>query len=264
MGFSKLNYKVKNGIAIVQMNCLKNLNAVDEKMASDLIDAMKEAESDPDVKVVVLSSAAKSFSAGGDIGFFNDQLKAGQDMDLSTLFYLVGVLADYMKKMSKPIISSVNGAAAGAGVGLALGADFMICVDNAKFILAFVNLGLVPNTGSTYLLAKNIGVNRTMEIVSSGRPFSAQEAKDLGLACKVVPAECLEKETMIYAERLASGPLKSYKNIKKQIYNAVFDEYREWLSDIELPTQQECSVTQDFKEGCMAFAEKRAAKFSGN
>lgn len=175
----------------------------------------------------------------------------------------VGVVADGMKKMSKMVITSVSGAAAGAGVSLALGGDFMICADNAKFILAFVNLGLVPDTGATYLLSKAIGVPRTMELAATGRPVSAEEAKELGLAYKVTTVEELEETTMKFAKKLAAGPLISYKNIKKQIYDANYSDYKKWLDETEIPTQRECAASMDFQEGCKAFMEKRKAVFKG-
>ena len=154
-----------------------------------------------------------------------------------------------------------SGAAAGAGVSLALGGDFMVCADNAKFILAFVNLGLVPDTGATYLLAKAIGTARTMELAATGRPVTAQEAKDWGLAYQVVPVEELDAATMKLARKLATGPLISYKNIKKQLYSAVYADYKQWLDETEVPTQRECAASLDFQEGCKAFMEKRKAVF---
>ena len=168
-----------------------------------------------------------------------------------------------LKKMSKMVVTSVCGAAAGAGVSLALGGDFMICADNAKFILAFVNLGLVPDTGATYLLAKAIGTARTMELAATGRPVTAQEAKDWGLAYKVTTVEELDEVTMKFAKKLAAGPLISYKNIKKQLYDVSYADYKKWLDETEVPTQRECAASMDFQEGCKAFMEKRKAVFEG-
>lgn len=174
-----------------------------------------KAEKDPNVKVLVIKSAGKAFSAGGDIGYFYKLIQAGGEVNMDGLIAKVGIVADGLKKMSKMVITSVSGAAAGAGVSLALGGDFMICAEDAKFLLAFVNLGLVPDTGVTYLLSKAIGTSRTMELAATGRPMGAEEAKELGLAYKVVPVEELEEVTMKFAKKLAAGPLISYKNIKK-------------------------------------------------
>ena len=264
MNLEKLIYTVEDSIGIVTMNYLKNLNAIDEQMADELMYVVDVAEKDPNVKVLVIKSAGKAFSAGGDIGYFYKLIQAGGEVNMDGLIAKVGVVADGMKRMSKMVITSVAGAVAGAGVSLALGGDFMICADNAKFILAFVNLGLVPDTGATYLLSKAIGVPRTIELAATGRPVLAEEAKELGLVYKLTTVEELDEVTMKFAKKLAAGPLISYKNIKKQIYDANYADYKKWLDETEIPTQRECAASVDFQEGCKAFMEKRKAIFKGN
>ena len=263
MELQKLIYTVEDGIAVVTMNYMKNLNAIDEQMADELMYVVDKAEHDPDVRVLVIKGAEKAFSAGGDIGYFYKLIQAGGEVNMDGLISKVGSVADGLKKMSKIVITSVSGAAAGAGVSLAIGGDFMICADNAKFILAFVNLGLVPDTGATYLLPRLIGPNRTMELAATGRPVGAEEAKALGLAYKVTTVEELDSVTMAFAKKIAAGPLLSYKNIKKQIYDAMYVDYKKWLDETEVPTQRECSASMDFQEGCKAFMEKRKAVFQG-
>ena len=263
MDLQKLIYTVEDGIAVVTMNYMKNLNAIDEQMADELMYVVDKAEHDPDVRVLVIKGAEKDFSAGGDIGYFYKLIQAGGEVNMDGLISKVGSVADGLKKMSKIVITSVSGAAAGAGVSLAIGGDFMICADNAKFILAFVNLGLVPDTGATYLLTRLIGPNRTMELAATGRPVGAEEAKALGLAYKVTTVEELDSVTMAFAKKIAAGPLLSYKNIKKQIYDAMYVDYKKWLDETEVPTQRECSASMDFQEGCKAFMEKRKAIFQG-
>ena len=263
MELQKLIYTVEDGIAVVTMNYMKNLNAIDEQMADELMYVVDKAEHDPDVRVLVIKGAEKAFSAGGDIGYFYKLIQAGREVNMDGLISKVGSVADGLKKMSKIVITSVSGAAAGAGVSLAIGGDFMICADNAKFILAFVNLGLVPDTGATYLLTRLIGPNRTMELAATGRPVGAEEAKALGLAYKITTVEELDSVTMAFARKIAAGPLLSYKNIKKQIYDAMYVDYKKWLDETEVPTQRECSASMDFQEGCKAFMEKRKAVFQG-
>lgn len=263
MDLQKLMYTVEDGIAVVTMNYMKNLNAIDEQMADELMYVVDKAEHDQDVRVLVIKGAEKAFSAGGDIGYFYKLIQAGGEVNMDGLISKVGKVADGLKRMSKLVITSVSGAAAGAGVSLALGGDFMICADNAKFILAFVNLGLVPDTGATYLLTRLIGPNKTMELAATGRSVGADEAKALGLAYKVTTAAELDAVTMDFARKMAAGPLLSYKNIKKQIYDAMYSDYKKWLDETEVPTQRECAASMDFQEGCKAFMEKRKAVFEG-
>lgn len=263
MKLEKLLYSVEDGVAVITMNYMKNLNAIDEQMAEELKAALDEAEQDPEVRVVVLKGADRAFSAGGDIGYFYDLVQSGGDVNMDSLIHKCGLVANGMKKMSKIVITSVSGAAAGAGISLAVGGDFMICADNAKFILAFVNLGLVPDTGATYLLSKSIGAARTMELATTGRPMTAGEAKAVGLAYQVVPKEELTETTMTFARKLAEGPLIAYKNIKKQMYAANYADFRQYLDETEVPTQREAAASDDFKEGCCAFMEKRKPEFIG-
>lgn len=263
MELKKLIYTVEDGIATITMNYMKNLNAIDEQMADELMYVVDAVEKDPAVRVVVLKGGQKAFSAGGDIGYFYDLIQAGGEVNMDGLIGKVGVVADGLRRLSKMVITSVAGAAAGAGASLGLAGDFVICADNAKFILAFVNIGLVPDTGVTYLLSKNIGPARTMELAATGRPLGAEEAKSLGLVYQVTTPEELEEATMKLARKLAAGPLISYKNIKRQIYNACYADYKQWLDETEVPTQASCSASLDFQEGCKAFMEKRRAAFTG-
>lgn len=263
MELNKLLYTVEDGVATITMNYLKNLNAIDEQMADELMYVVEAVERDPAVRVVVLRGGQKAFSAGGDIGYFYDLIQAGGEVNMDGLIGKVGVVADGLRKLSKLVITSVSGAAAGAGASLALAGDFVLCADNAKFILAFVNIGLVPDTGVTYLLAKNIGPARTMELAATGRPLGAEEARALGLVYQVTPPDQLEEATRKLARKLAAGPLISYQNIKRQIYGACYSDYKAWLEQTEVPTQAACSASMDFQEGCKAFMEKRKAVFTG-
>lgn len=259
----KIQYCVQDGAAVIHMNCPGNLNAIDERMAEELDLALAFAEENPKAGIVVLKGLERAFSAGGDIRFFYDQIQAGGEVDMDGLIGRVGAVADRMKKMGKLIIAAVSGVAAGAGVSLALGADFILCTEETRFILAFVNLGLVPDTGAAYLLSRSIGAARALELAVTGRPVGAAEAKQLGLVYKVVPAGDLDQAVMDLASRLAKGPLVSYANIKKQIYDASFADYRKWLDETEVPTQHECSNTVYFREGVRAFMEKRRPVFTG-
>ena len=243
MKLEKLQFVVEDRVGIITMNYMKNLNAIDDQMADELMYVVDTCENDPNVKVVVLKGMPKAFSAGGDIGYFYNLIQQGGEVNMDSLISKVGNVTDGLKRMSKLVISSVSGAAAGAGVSLAFSGDFVVCADNAKFIMAFVNLGLVPDTGGTYLFVKSLGIQKAMELCVTGRPMKAQEAKDAGMVYDVVPAEELDDTVMKLAKKFASGPLLSYKNIKKQIYQAGLADYKKYLDECEIPTQRECAAS---------------------
>ena len=263
MEYKKNIFTVEDHIGVIAMNFPANLNAIDMEMVEELLSILDECEKNPEVKVVVIKSAVKAFSAGGDIGYFYKNIQAGGELNMDDLIEKAGLVSLNIKKMSKMVITSINGAAAGAGANLALSGDFIVAADNAKFIQAFVNIGLAPDTGGSYLLSKMVGPQRAMELCATGRPLGAEEAKEWGLVYQVCPKEELEEQTMKLAKKLASGPLVSYASIKKQFFEANYADYARYLAEGEVPAQSMCIASKDFKEGVCAFIEKRKAEFIG-
>lgn len=261
MDFKKIKFSVVEGIANIVLNSPKNLNALDEPLLDDFCEALEICYNDDAIKVVVISGEGKAFSAGGDIAAMIKGIKTG-DMVLAPGVRKVSTTALKLRNLKKPVIASVNGAAAGAGFNLALLCDFRIAADNAKFIQAFVNIGLVPDMGGTFLLTKMIGAAKATELLMLGRPVDANEALSLGLVTKVVPVEELEKETIKLAKKLCYLPSNSLKNIKSLINRAAFNGFETDLQN-EVEYQVACGQTEDFKEGVFAFAEKRKANFTG-
>lgn len=260
MELTKCRMTKDNGILRIVMHHPDNFNAIDEQMAAELHHCLMAAEAD-DVRVVLLSGMERCFSAGGDIRYFYDKVEADDVGD----FEIVAAcfqLSDAMRRLPKPVIAAAAGAMAGAGANLALSSDFLICADNAKLIQAFVNIALAPDTGGLYLLAQTIGWRRASELVMTGRPVDAAEAKALGLAYDVVPVSELDGAATALAERLAKGPALAYAAMKTMLYEAVFQGYGDYGA-LEAKLQKACGHSDDFKEGVRAFIEKRPPDFHG-
>jgi enoyl-CoA hydratase/carnithine racemase len=262
MEYKKIIFSVENGIARIILNSPKNLNAIDEPMVDEIMDALKIIEKSEDAKVVVLSGSGRSFSAGGDIRMMIRCIEGNNLRDLDGGILKVGMLSLALKKFSKPVIASVHGAVAGAGFNVALACDFIIAAENAKFIQAFVNIALVPDAGGVYLLTRAIGVNRTNELIMTGKPLSAEDAKDLGLVNNVVSEEELFSETENFAKKMTQGPSLAYQRMKELIFESEYLGFEKYL-ELEVKNQKLSGRTEDFKEGIISFAEKRRSEFQG-
>lgn len=261
MEFTKLKFSVENGIASIVLNSPKTMNAFDEVLVKEALVALELCEQQDEIKVVVISGAGDNFSGGGDIGFFYRGIQTNS-IDWHHLFKLAGEWAIRIKKLSKPVITAVKGAAAGAGFSTALLSDFCIAAENAKFIQSFVNVGLVPDTGSAYLLAKSVGVHKATELIMTGRVVTAQEGKELGFVYQVTSADDVEAEAMKLASKLAHGPSVAYAYMKKLMFETSFSDFEKFLES-EAEYQTKLCATEDFKEGIRAFVEKRKPVFQG-
>lgn len=260
MGLTKVIYEVKDKVAFITMNSIKNLNALDSDMINELVQALNAAEEDENARAIVIGGMGKAFSAGGDVGYMYRLIKEDKVILLKDGIEQVANVTMTIKKMSKPVVASVHGAVAGAGFSLALACDFCIAAENANFIQAFVNLGLVPDAGGMYLLSKAVGVNRAIALSMTGKPVSAEEAKVMGFVTEVCAADQLAERTTKMAVRLAHGPALSYKNMKQLAYESNFKDFEEFVKK-EIEAQTECGFSDDFKEGVTAFVEKRKPAF---
>jgi len=261
MEFQSILYSVESGIAKIILNTPHNLNAFNETMILDVLQALRAAEEDENVKVVVIGANGRAFSGGGDIG----EMIEGAKQDIVIFDKTVGPIAQIsftIKKMKKPVIASVFGAVAGAAFNIAIACDFCVAADNSKFIQAFVNIGLIPDAGGLFLLTRSIGINKATHLAMLGTPVTAQQGADYGFVYKVCPPEALEEETMKLAARLAAGPSVSYGFMKELIYESQFQGYEAYTA-LECSKQMACGYTADFKEGVFAFGEKRKPSFTG-
>lgn len=252
---------IAEGIARIRFNRPKVLNAIDEAAVLALAVAVDRVAKDETVRVVVLSGEGKAFLAGGDVGRFH---AAGRDAPkvVSAIIEPFHHAVLSLSAMPAPVIASLHGAVAGAGVSVALAADLAIAADDAKFTLAYTRIGTSPDGSSTFSLPRVVGLRKAMEIALLSDTIDAAEALRLGMVNKVVPAADLAAETDALAKRLASGPTLAYGRIKHLLRSS----FGHSLSD-QLHAERDAFVasagTKDFAEGVAAFVEKRTPSFEG-
>jgi 2-(1,2-epoxy-1,2-dihydrophenyl)acetyl-CoA isomerase len=258
--FQTLLYQLDAGVLTVTLNRPESYNACNEQLTTDLQAALKEAASDPNVRSIILTGAGRAFCSGQDL---KDAPAPGTRRSLAdSLMRRYNPIIRRLTTIPKPVIGALNGVAAGAGASLALACDLRIAAEGASLLQAFVNIGLVPDSGSSWFLARMVGYSRAFEIASLGEKVTAQQALELGLVNRVVPAEMLMDEARALAERYANGPTKAYGYIKKMLYRAQNVSLDEAL-DYEVFMQEAAGRTGDYREGVQAFVEKRKAAFKG-
>jgi 2-(1,2-epoxy-1,2-dihydrophenyl)acetyl-CoA isomerase len=262
MAYQYIKYeRKKSRIALITLNRPEKRNPLTPKLREELIEALKEAERDEQINVIILTGAGKAFCAGGDIEKFAKRI---QEEDPSqkrrSSIDRFGAWAVEIAKVDKPIIAAINGVAAGAGISIALLCDLRIASDQAKFILAFIRMGLVPDVGLTYLLPRTIGMGKALELFYTAGKLDAQEAYGIGLVNKIVPHEKLMEEALAMASQIAKGPRIALRLIKRAVYRELVSSLQE-QTELEGLMQNICFSTEDHKEGVKAFLEKRAPNF---
>jgi len=264
MDYKMLKLARDGKVAVITLDYAPTLNALDMNLALELEAALKEVEEDTGVKVIILTGAGRAFCGGGDIRFMKAHCEEPDfaDKSMGPLAEKLSEIVMRIKVMPKPVICAVAGAAAGGGCNLAFGCDLILAADNAKFIQAFVGIGLIPDTGGAYFLPRLIGHHRAMEMFMTGRPVSAQEAKDLGLVIEVTTKEELLDKAMTLAKKLADGPALAYARMKELMFYSEFRDFGSFIQ-AEVNLQNKCASSADFREGITAFLEKRKPDFTG-
>jgi 2-(1,2-epoxy-1,2-dihydrophenyl)acetyl-CoA isomerase len=258
-----LDYSVADGVAVITLNRPDVLNAFNDELGMAALNAMTDASTDEDVRCIVITGAGRAFSSGEDLGALADSYKEGRAPELgSTLTDRYNPLIRSIRTAPKPVVAAVNGVAAGAGASIALASDFRIASEHAKLVLAFVKVGLVPDSGAMWFLTKSLGAAKAFELSALGDPVSADEGLRLGLFNKVVPAGDFEGAWKSFAGDLAAGPTRAFALIKTLANDAMERSLDEQL-DREVDAQTEAGRTDDHLEGVNAFFEKRAPNFRG-
>jgi 2-(1,2-epoxy-1,2-dihydrophenyl)acetyl-CoA isomerase len=246
----------------VTLNRPDAMNAWDKPLATGLREAVEAAAGDDDVRVVVLTGAGRAFSAGADLRAGFDLTPEGHPDVGTALRGRYHPIITGLRRMPKPVVAAVNGVAAGIGCSLALAADLVVARESAYFLLAFANIGLVPDGGSSFFVPERTGMARATEMAMLGERVSAAQALEWGLINRVVPDGELEAAVDELAARLAAGPTMAYAGIKEQL-NAWSLARMEDQLELEAGIQVRQASSPDFAEGVQAFLEKRPARFQG-
>ena len=254
---------VADHVATITINRPDVLNAFNDAFSSEFIGTLKDVDKNPEVRVVVIAGAGRAFSSGQDLDDLKAKYVHGHVPHLGPdLKKRYDPWVKRIRTMDKPVIAAVNGVAAGAGCSLALACDMRIASEHAKFIEVFVNVGLVPDSASTWVLPRLIGLGRAMDLCLTGRPVGAQEALSIGLVNQVVPADELESATAKVASRLASLPGRALALTKRLLNQSMETSMTEQL-EAEAFAQETAGLTEDHFEGVTAFLEKRTPAFKG-
>lgn len=254
-------YKKEDAVAIITLNRPDRYNAVNRDLNEQLQAALHRAGEDDEVRALVLTGAGQGFCAGADMENFSAGLKPEEGRDIITKTYQP-LMRDFLT-LQKPIIGAIHGSAAGVGAALALACDLRVMADNASLLYAFINIGLGPDGGAGWLLARQVGYSRAFQIAIEGKKVAADRCLELGLTNKVVSADKLLEETKAWAHQLAERPTLAVGITKADLHHALTHDLYENIA-FEAEQQMAAFASQDLQEGVMAFLQKRKAKFTGN
>ena len=259
--YETVNLHRRGGELRIELNRPEAMNAWDKQFGEDLRSAVERAAAD-DVRAVVITGAGRAFSSGADLKAGFEPTPEGDPDVLTPLRERYHPIIVGLRRLPKPVLAAVNGPAVGIGCSLALAADLVVAKESAYFLLAFVNIGLVPDGGSSFLVPERVGLARATEMAMLGERVSAPDAVAWGLINRCVGDDAFDAEVDALAARLATGPTASFARSKRQLNAWLFSRMEDQL-ELEAGIQQASARTDDFREGVTAFLEKRTAAFQG-
>lgn len=264
MQLETVNVRVADATATIELNRPQALNAWNVQLGADLLAALRQSAEDDAVRAILITGAGRAFSSGADLKDVSggEVTEEGRPNVYKTLTERYHPIMHAIREVPKPVIAAVNGPAVGIGCSLALCCDLIVAAESAYFLLAFVNIGLVPDGGSSLFVPSRIGMARASELAMLGERLPAAKALEWGLINRVIADESLQEEALALAATMAGGPTRSYAGTKRQLNNWLYPRMAEQL-ELEAQIQQEMAGSADFLEGAMAFVQKREARFTG-
>lgn len=260
--YESINVYRRGAAAKLELNRPERMNAWNTQLGFDLLDAVTSLGQDPAVRAVLITGAGRAFSSGADLREGTQQTRDGHPDLYGVLTGRYHPIITGIRQMPKPVVAGVNGAAAGIGLSLALACDLVIAAESAYFLLAFVNVGLVADGGSSVLVPSRVGFTRAAEMAMLGERIPAGRALEWGLINQVWPDDQLAARAEALASRLAEGPTGSYAGTKRQLNQWLYQQIDQQL-EFEARIQQELAASSDFGEGVTAFVQKRPPRFTG-
>jgi 2-(1,2-epoxy-1,2-dihydrophenyl)acetyl-CoA isomerase len=253
---------LRGGELRVTLNRPDVMNAWDKQFGDELLAALQQAAGDDAVRAVTITGAGRGFSSGADLRAGFDTTPEGKPDVQKRLHEIYHPIIVTIRRMPKPVLAAVNGPAVGIGCSLALAADLIVARESAYFLLAFINIGLVPDGGSSLLVPERVGLARATEMAMLGERIGAKQALEWGLINRVTADDEFESSVDELAAKLAGGPTAAYAGVKRQLNEWLFARMDAQL-ELEASIQQEAAASGDFLEGVQAFLEKRPAAFEG-
>lgn len=255
---SSILFERKDAIAVITLNRPEKYNAFNREMALLMQEKLEECKSKT-IRCVYITGAGKAFSAGQDL----DEVVDPNGPDITKILAEhYNPIVRQIRKLEKPVVAAANGVAAGAGANIALCCDVVVASQSASFLQAFSKIGLIPDSGGTYILPRLIGWQKASALMMLGEKISAQEAERIGMLYKVFPDDVFQQEAMNIASTLSQLPTKALALTKQLLNISLNNDYDEQLHDEEI-FQERAGQTLDYKEGVQAFLEKRKPNFTG-
>jgi 2-(1,2-epoxy-1,2-dihydrophenyl)acetyl-CoA isomerase len=255
---SSILFEIKNSIGFISLNRPDKLNCFNREMALLMHDALDKCK-DASVRCVYITGSGKGFSAGQDLAEVVDPNGPGMQRILNEHY---NPIVTRIRKLEKPVVAAVNGVAAGAGANIALCCDIVVASQSSSFIQAFSKIGLIPDSGGTFTLPRLIGWQKASALMMLGEKVAAADAEKMGMLYKVFPDEIFVAEALKIAATLAAMPTKGLAYTKQVLNHSFINHWEEQLEDEDV-FQQRASQTADYKEGVLAFLEKRQPDFNG-